>query len=273
MRKTIKWYVAIAACAGLLACSAFLAVRFNDYLKANDQGICWLEGRKVPMEEMRIRALKTFVLEHKRLFDQHDDEMERLMSYWRIIKQDYDGDTLFKLSLTFPLFLNGHSGVYKEIIDPILKVEDFDQDLLQSDAFYRDIIKNNYMLASSYDSPILGSIYRTKDYRLFEKNEFDKENIFHRNLTDRINGFGLHYFYIQSMAANYWNYRKHQSASFGIGVYAINNCGNSYYLISTSGKNITETAEKSFSFDSPYLKKMQPERSFLTVFIEFFQGI
>jgi len=273
MRKTIKWYVAIATCAGLLACGTFLAVRFNDYLKANDQGICWLEGRKVPMDEMRIRALKTYALAQKIKFDQSNDEMEHRFSYWRIIKQDYDGATLLKLSLNFSLPRSERIDMHKEIFDPILKVEDFDQDLLYSDAFYVDIIKNNYMLATSYDSGFGGIFFRTSSYRLYKQDEFDKSIILPRNLTDRMHGFGLYYFSIQGINADYWNYQTNKSIEIGNTSYAVNNCGNSLYLASGSVQTINEDGEKPILTGNQTHRTMQPERSLLTAFIEFFQGI
>lgn len=231
-------------CAGLLIFSTFMAVQFKDYLKSNDQGICWPEGRKLPIEEIRIRALKTYILKHKIEFDHENHSLGQEISYWRIIKQDYNEDTAFKLSLTFPLPATTHTDVQKQIFDPILKVEDFEQNLLYNDDFYKNIIKNNYMLVASYNSGLNGIILRTSSYKLHKHSELNQITTPPSNAMDRMQGFGSYYFSIQGINIDYWHYEKRKSINIGNMTYAINNCGNSLHLVNGNSREINKTTEK-----------------------------
>lgn len=263
-----------------LACCTFLALRFNDYLDSNDQGICWLEKRKLSAEELRIRALKTYVLQYKIEFDNETHSLGQRYSHWRIIKQDYDGETVFKLGLAFPRPAEGYEYTSPKIFDSILKIEDFDyrlyQDMLYEDDFYKGIVKNNHMLVASYESELSGLILRVGSYKLHKRSELQNKKTPPQNTINRIHGFGMNYFSIQRIIIGYENYEKNKSVNVSTAIYAINNCGNFVDFIGATPKEIKEAAGKSFSIttnDYIYIGPNYSWRTLLAAVIDFLKGI
>ena len=100
---TKRIYIVLAI-ASLTAGLAYLFLRFNDYLEANAQGICWAEGRRLAPEELRIRAIKTLILKEKEALDDWNKRSYKQNSYWRVIKRDVDEHELLALRQSYPDF-------------------------------------------------------------------------------------------------------------------------------------------------------------------------
>jgi hypothetical protein len=257
-----------ALACGLLIVTVYLAFRFNDYLDANARGVCWPEGRKLGYEEMRVRALKTILMEAQRQADMNNAHIsqEYDKASLRIINLDMDESMLRSLSAKYP---NIYRAIEEEKL--IAKPINFPR---SEDAFYKELIDKKYTLIDSESGSLMGTsnaymvgIMRPSVSKIYEKNNVDEITANSSNSFDQLHGFGSYYFYAGNLTAplklnaqtdkNYYLY------------YEVNNCANSSYkFLSTSKFSTVQAYNKQNK-----KREMSPSRSILTVISEFMKGL
>ncbi|MEN9373307.1 MAG: hypothetical protein RIR79_859 [Pseudomonadota bacterium] len=230
----IKKYIALSFLMVSIFCLIYLSIRFNDYIESNKQGICWTEKRKIPPEEMKVRAIKALVLQQKKEFDDFNDAGIRHL-YWAIIKHDLSEDDILKRALT----LKGNSAGYveKEEYDKALDIEEFDsrlhQDTLNQDWFYVDIIDNKFMLTATGTMDMYNYILKLSSYKPYAHINYKKPSL---PPLDYLYGVGFYFFEMQNISTNYSKIESKKTTVTN-NIYSIDNCG---HFVERIGYNFTK---------------------------------
>jgi hypothetical protein len=264
-----KLSAALSALAcGLLIVTVYLAFRFNDYLDANARGVCWPEGRKLEPEEMRVRALKTILMEAQRQADMNNAHIsqEYDRASLRILNKDMDESVLLSLSAKYP-------NIYRAIEEEKLIAKPI-QFSRSEDAFYKELIDKKYSLISSEQGSFMGTathyvvnIMRPSRSKIYEKDVVDKSIPLTTDLTDNLNGFGKYYLYTEALIPAFIN-QENFDLNY-IKYYAINNCADYNYIALFSSK-FTNSPIYSRLIQK---REMKPSRSIFTIISEFIKGL
>lgn len=258
----------VLAIASLTAGLAYLFLRFNDYLEANAQGICWAEGRRLAPEELRIRAIKTLILKEKEALDDWNKRSYKQNSYWRVIKRDVDEHELLALRQSYPDFPQdfGERDVEKTIAR-LFGMDDVNPTWLSSDTFYQAAIENKYMFVDS-ESP--WAMYRTNSYVAYKENELKKLIALDLNFQDALHGFGNYYFFIQKLTPSN-EVAKNKYISIFSEYFAINNCGTSIYGTRTEFSKLGPSMDTALR--PMGRSEIDSDRSTNTLVYEFLKGL
>lgn len=268
----IKKYIALSFLMAFVFCLIYISIRFNDYIESNKQGICWTEKRKIPPEEMKVRAIKALVLQQKKGFDDFNDVGIRHL-YWAIIKHDFGEDDILKRALT----LKGNSAGYveKEEYDKALDIEEFDsrlhQDTLNKDWFYVDIIENDYMIAAMDIMGIQNNILKLSSYKPYIYTSYPKESL---PPVNYFYGMGFYFFEMQEISTAYYEVKSKRTIITNE-IYSIDNCG---HFIDRIGYNFTKNYENNeIKLQSSIYKYFSPlnDKSYgvLDMLVFFFKGV
>ncbi len=276
---TILKYLSISLLIAILLFGYILWEPFKEYIAANEQGICWAEKRKIPLEEMKLRALKTHILNTKKMFDRMNDMGDgRIRSdFFRIIKHDYDIETILKVGSNFTK--TNHGYVDSKEFDEALMIEEFDfrlhQDVLNNDEFYKEIMANNYMLITGDSFGSIGKIFRINTQEMHGRNNSPHVVIPPISILEIAHGTGVYYFNIQSISIDYrrsnYQYIHLYDCSF-----AVNHCGDSVESIGGQNRKIIKNNGEISSDIIENRNFIVPEYSALTLldsFVVFLKGV
>ncbi len=240
-----KKYIALSFLMISILFLIYLSIQFNDYIESNKQGICWTEKRKIPPEEMKVRAIKALVLQQKKGADSINNAGIRYL-YWAIIKHDFSEEDILKRALT----LKGNSAGYveKEEYDKALDIEDFDsrlhQDTLNEDWFYISAIENNFMLVATDTMGVQDTILKISSYKPSSYKPYIYLN--HQKALllpfDYLHGLGFYFFEIQEISTDYYKVANKTTTIKNI-IYSIDNCGNFIERIGFNSKRHYENNE------------------------------
>jgi hypothetical protein len=216
----------------LLAIYNFLP-KFQAYLIANEEGICWAEKREIPIEEMKLRAFTTYYFLWQDMFDSGRTGYSR----WEIIKKNLTTKELLELHLNiFPLIKNATSSTDLQNLYGIESLRNYptENDLIKT------ITTNNHILVPS-TFVLDRRIIKTSSLNLTKNHEYKK-----LNFIELMDGFGVYQFSIEVITF-YSNYLYIDEYT-----YEINNCGDKAKEIS-SRRAILENPDNEIIFSKPII--------------------
>jgi hypothetical protein len=229
-----------------------LLPKFQTYLLANEEGICWAEKRKIPTEEIKSKALKELLSGYQSdFYVQSPDKPHArpmVLGSWRIIKDDYDLEEVLKLLDDFPITSDQDDTGKK--LDERLKIEKIDSGINQLNYYpieiVNSVIENNHMLVATrdWDHPTNNLLIKINTQKMISRINLPSHITPIFDIKEIIRGYGFYYFSIQMIFTHISqkNGKSIHHVTFGDSIFEVSNCGDSIrpigeYSISTKRKD------------------------------------